>query len=70
MHAIMVQPLPLRCRLTAIFDVSQIRSDPRTLYTLTSYSQSCHSGTLLGLSMSSSCNLLTYDIPRSSVYCM
>lgn len=52
MHEIMVKPLPPKCRLTAIFDVSQGQQydmvwqhadDVRT-------PQSCHSGTALGLS--------------------
>lgn len=75
MHAIMVKSLPPQCHLTAIFDVRTINNliycNIRVHWQCV-YLQSCHSGTVLGACFFNSCGLLTmtYNIPRSSPYCM
>ena len=61
MHLLMVKPLPRRCRLTALFDVSQVNC--MAYDTLTKCLQCCSgSGTLLGPSFSDACVLLAYFI--------
>jgi hypothetical protein len=71
MHKIMVRSLPPQCRLTAIFDVSQVNNVMAWQHT-NDCPQSCHSGTALGLSRFDAFDFLIMTSPyrRSSLYCM